>query len=160
MARLFIDDMPTSPSVSRLRAEGAFSPASPAVVISFGEGDDALKREIKLAHLRTKAGRALSFFVCPECHGLTRFIRLHEKPQCRRCLIRRNMTYRIRGGSMAEKAAARRARIEKLRARLEGGPARLKPSPPGRTLDRRRSLEMSLKRALIVARQGQLGIQR
>ena len=152
MARLFIDDMPTSPSVSRLRAEGAFSPASPAVVISFGEGDDALKREIKLAHLRTKAGRALSFFVCPECHGLTRFIRLHEKPQCRRCLIR--------GGSMAEKAAARRARIEKLRARLEGGPARLKPSPPGRTLDRRRSLEMSLKRALIVARQGQLGIQR
>jgi hypothetical protein len=161
MARLFIDDLPTSPNVSRLRAMGVISPASTSVVISFGEGENALRREIKIAHLRTGTGRALSFFVCPECRGLARFIRLYERPRCRRCCLRAGVAYRIWGGSSSEKAEARRVRIEKLRKLLAGGPARLKPSPPGRTLDRRRSLELSLRRALIAERRDQLkGIER
>jgi hypothetical protein len=56
------------------------------------------------------------------------------------------------GGSPAERAAARTRRIEKLHHLLEGGPARRHPRP-GRTLDRRDALEMSLRRAKIVARQ-------
>jgi hypothetical protein len=153
MARLFIDDLPASPNVSRLRAMGLISSASTSVVISFGEGENALRRKIRVAHLRTTAGRALTFYVCPECDGLARFIRLYERPRCRGCCLRAGVAYRIWGGSSSEKAEARRKRIEKLRKQLEGGPARLKPSPPGRTLDRRRSLEMSLKRAMVAARQ-------
>jgi hypothetical protein len=42
-------------------------------------------------------------------------------------------------------------RIARLRERLSGGPARLKPRP-GRTLDRRWRLEQALRRALIAER--------
>jgi hypothetical protein len=139
---------------------GVISAASTAVLVSLGQGETALKRKIRVTHLRTRAGRALSYYVCPECHGLARFIRLHEKPCCRRCLLRQKITYRIWGGSAAERAEARRVRIEKLRARLEGGPQRFRPSPAGRTLDRRKSLELSLKRALIAERQDLMRIAR
>jgi hypothetical protein len=71
---------------------------------------------------------------------------------CRGCCLREGIRYRIAGGSVAERAEARARRIEKLRARLTGGPARQHPRP-GRTLDRRGSLEMSLRRAIVAARQ-------
>lgn len=106
-------------------------------------------------------GRGLSLFLCPNCGGKAQMLRLHDgRPKCRRCLLRLKIPYRIAGGTTAERAFARAERIEKLKAKLTGGPARLKPSPPRRTLDRRRSLELSLKRALIVARQDQLGVER
>jgi hypothetical protein len=157
VAGLFLDDLPTTPNVTRLRGLGEISPASTAVVVTFGGTE--IRREVRLAHLRTRAGRALSYFVCPECHGLARFLRLYEKPMCRRCLLRCKLTYRIRG-SPAERAEARAKRIERLQKQLAGGPARLKPSPPGRTLDRRKSLEMSLRRAKIVAQQSLMRVER
>jgi hypothetical protein len=80
--------------------------------------------------------------------------------QYRRCLLRQKITYRIWGGSAVERAEARGVRIEKLRKQLDGGPARLRPSPPGRTLDRRRSLELSLKRAMVAAREDLLRVGR
>jgi hypothetical protein len=45
----------------------------------------------------------------------------------------------------------RSKRIERLRQRPNGGPARARPRP-GRTLDRRRRLEQALRRALIADR--------
>jgi hypothetical protein len=45
----------------------------------------------------------------------------------------------------------RSRRIERLREKLNGGAARLRPRP-GRTLDRRRRLEQALRRALIADR--------
>jgi hypothetical protein len=45
----------------------------------------------------------------------------------------------------------RSQRIERLREKLNGGAARLRPMP-GRTLDRRRRLEQALRRALIAER--------
>jgi hypothetical protein len=44
------------------------------------------------------------------------------------------------------------ARIARLKALLYGEPARLKPRK-GRTMDRRRQLTISLRRAMIVVRQ-------
>jgi hypothetical protein len=146
--RQFIDDLPTSPSVSRLRAMGAINPASKTVLVTFGEGEAALKREVRVAHTRFPSGGSWSYFVCPSCARRVRTIRLHEKPMCRRCCLQHGLRYRSGAGSPTEKAEARRVQVERLKAKLEGGPLRFKPRP-GRTIDRRRSLELSLTRALI-----------
>ena len=58
---------------------------------------------------------------------------------------------RIAYGSPDEREAARERRIERLRKLIDGGPARLNPRP-GRSLDRRRWLTLSLRRAKIVKR--------
>jgi hypothetical protein len=63
--------------------------------------------------------------------------------------------YRSRG-SLADRDAARMARIEKLRKLLEGGPVRLRPLP-GRTIARRRELTFSLQKAMMAQRQDLLG---
>ena len=39
--RCFRDDLPTSPSISRLRALGVIDCNTKSVVIAFGEGDEA-----------------------------------------------------------------------------------------------------------------------
>jgi hypothetical protein len=54
------------------------------------------------------------------------------------------MLYRVQQGDRA-------ARIERLRERLNGGPARLKPRP-GRTIDKRWRTEQALRRVLIAER--------
>jgi hypothetical protein len=149
--RLFQDDLP-SVSISPLRAAGRVTPDMEWINIALGEGDNALKRLVRVTHVSFRNGGSWSFFVCPACGRLARVLRLHERPICRRCCLREGIRYRIAGGSPAERAAARVRRIEKLRARLAGGPARLYPRP-GRTLDRRGSLEVSLRRAMVAARQ-------
>ena len=62
MAREFQDDFAVISS-SRLRALGMIQPGAPSAVVSFGEGDDALQREVKLWHRRGRmaAGSACSF---------------------------------------------------------------------------------------------------
>jgi hypothetical protein len=122
-----------------------------SVAVTFGEGKNALKREVRVAHHHFSNGGSWSFLVCPTCGRLARMLKLHEKPMCRRCCLREGIRYRISSGSVAERAEARIKGQEKLRARLAGGPARLKPRP-GRTLDRRGRLEASLQRAHIVRR--------
>jgi hypothetical protein len=67
---------------------------------------------------------------------------------CSRCC---GNFHRISYGSPAQRAAARERRIEELRKLIDGGPARLNPRT-GRMLDRRWSLTMSLRRAVIVKR--------
>lgn len=52
-------------------------------------------------------------------------------------------------GTRLERAEARAKRIERLRAKLAGGPLRL----DGRGVARRRELELSLQRALIRERE-------
>lgn len=153
--RLFLDALPASPSISRLRAEGVVTASTARLVIAFGEGENALKREVRVTRQMFSNGGSWTWYICPVCGGLARVLRLHERPMCRRCCLRHGLRYRIEGGSPAERAEARRARIETLRKLLNGGPARLRPRP-GRVLDRRRSLEMSLRRALIAAREAVL----
>jgi hypothetical protein len=63
--------------------------------------------------------------------------------------------YQVMSGSPAERAEARNAHVKRLRRLLEGPAARLHPRP-GRTLDRRGALELSLRRALMAEREGLL----
>ena len=73
--------------------------------------------------------------------------------------MRRGVQFRIAYGTPAERAQAREKRIEKLKAKLTGGPLRLKPLP-GLKVARRRELELSLRRALIRERQKMLEVDR
>jgi hypothetical protein len=153
---LFIDDCPASPNISRLQAEGRATAATRLVELSFVAGGGELKRWVGVVPLRFRNGGWWLFFICPACRRRAQRLRLFGgRPLCRRCLLRHGLRYRIEGGSADVRADARRARIERLRALLEGGPARLRPRP-GRVLDRRGSLELSLRRALISARRGVL----
>jgi hypothetical protein len=120
MPSIFQDDLPAV-SISRLRAVGVVTPDMRWVEIVFGEGDEALRRVVGLWHRRFPNNGGWSLFVCPNCSRRARVLRLNGKPMCRHCLLREGVPYRIAGGSPAERAEARVKRIEKLRARLEGG---------------------------------------
>jgi hypothetical protein len=155
MARTFIDDL-VSVNSSRLRAMGVIKPDATSAIVSFGEGDDALKRELRTWHRRFRNGRGISLLLCPRCEGKAQFLRLFDGAVlCRKCLYRLGVKDKINYGNKAERTEARARRIEKLRAKLAGGPLRLHPRGD-RDLERRRPLELSLKRALIVERQGLL----
>jgi hypothetical protein len=62
----FQDDLETV-SVSRLRASGAITADATSVVVSFGQGDDALRREVRVVHRKFPNSGGWSFFVCPVC---------------------------------------------------------------------------------------------
>jgi len=131
------DDYP-SISISRLRAAGAVTADTTRVCITIA----GMSREVRVTHRRLRNGGSWSFFLCPSCERRARVLRLYEKLACWRCT---GLMYRCQQGDKS-------GRIERLRRRLYGdAPARLKPRP-GRTLDRRWQLEMSLRRALIVER--------
>jgi transposase len=58
--RYFQHALPGSPSISRLRASGVVDWNTKSVLISFGEGDDALWREVHVTHRRFPNGEALT----------------------------------------------------------------------------------------------------
>jgi hypothetical protein len=155
MAREFQDDL-ASVNSARLRALGVIRPGAASAVVSFGEGAAALVREIKVWHRRWSHGRGLSLFLCPRCGGKAQLLKLYDgAPQCRNCLRRSGVQFRIAYGTREERAEARAQRIEKLNAQLAGGSIRARPRA-GRSVERRRELELSLRRALIVEREGLL----
>ena len=151
--RYFQHALPTSPSVSRLRALGVVDWTTKSVLISFGEGDDVLWREVRITHRQFPNGGGWSFFQCPQCRRRARVLKLHDGAvMCWRCCAARGARYRSASGSPVERDGARMARLQKLRELLNGDPARLHPRP-GRALDRRRELTISLRRAMIRQRQ-------
>jgi hypothetical protein len=122
-------DHPTV-GVSRLRASGAIKPDATSIEL-FG-------RPVGVTHRQFPNGGSWSFFVAPCCGRRVRTLRLiDDRVLCWRCDGFGHRTHRDR--------------IERLRERLYGGPARLHPRGT-RKLDRRRALEASLRRALIVER--------
>src|SRR5271166_494773 len=153
--RLFQDDLPTSPTISRLRASGVVTAETRSVIVTFGAGVSALAREVRVTHHKFPNGGGWRFFVCPDCGRPARVLKLHEKPMCRRCCLREGIRYRVSSGSPVERDVARLARLQKLRELLDGGPARLNPRP-GRRLDRRWSLTVSWRRGMIRERQALL----
>ena len=145
--RLLLESLPVSENVSRLRAEGAITADMTSVWIGFGA--IKLKREVRLEHRRFPNGGSWSFFLCPRCDRRVRRLRLNDgRPMCSYCC---GNFHRISYGSLDERETARERRIERLRKLTSGGPARLNPRT-GRTLDRRWSLTVSLRRAQIVKR--------
>jgi hypothetical protein len=153
VARVFQDDL-FAVNSARLRAMGVIRPDAISALVSFGEGESAFTREIRVWHRKWSHGRGISLFLCPRCEGKAQFLRLYDgAPQCRKCLIRAGVQFRIAYGTRAERAEARARRIEKLREKLNGGPLRVHPRG-GRGIERRRPLELSLKRARVVERLG------
>jgi hypothetical protein len=135
-------DSSSAISISRLRALGAVREGMDRVTVTI----DGLAREVRLSHMRFPNGGGWSFFLCPSCGRRARVLRLFERIGCRRCTGSEGkpLRYRVQFGDRSQ-------RIERLRQRLYGGPARAKPRP-GRTLDRRKWLEHALRRALIAER--------
>jgi hypothetical protein len=141
--RLTQDDCP-SISVSRMRAAGEVTGAMARVRVTIA----GLSREVSLWHLRFPNGGGWSFFLCPVCGRRARVLKLYEKIACWRCTCSESPSRRLPWRS---ELGDRASRIEQLRQRLEGGPARVKPRP-GRTIDRRWRTEQALRRALIAER--------
>jgi len=135
------DDLPAI-RVSRLRALGVIRPDMERVAVKVGE----LESEVGLAHTTFPNGGGWSWFVCPQCRRRTRTLRLTEDKGlcCQRC----------DGLLYACQHRDKSVHIARLRALLYGPPARLKPR--WLTLDRRRRLELALRRAIIVERQARL----
>jgi hypothetical protein len=157
--REFQDDL-LSVNSARLRAEGVIVPGAASAIVSFGAGADALRREVKVWHREWSHGRGLSLFLCPRCGGKAQILRLHDGgPQCRKCLMRQKIRFKSAYGTREERAAARAKRIEALKAKLAGGSLRVHPRG-GRGIERRRELEMSLRRALIREREKMLEPER
>jgi hypothetical protein len=137
------DDLPAV-HVSPLRANQTITPDVKSVLIAFGE----LTREVRVTHRffppRGPEGKrgSWSFFICPSCSRRVRTLRLCDgRLVCRRCdgLLAR---CQMEGRRTLE-------RIERLRNQLYG------PKP---ARERRKALEMSLRRALIVDRRKRLGL--
>jgi hypothetical protein len=154
MERQFQDDL-IAVNSARLRALGVIRPDAVSTVVTFGEGADALVREVRVWHRTFRNGRGISLFLCLACGKKARLLKLHDgQPQCRNCLKRRGVQFRIAYGTRAERAEARTKRIEKLTAKLADASLRL----DGRGMARRRGLELSLRRALIREREGLLDV--
>lgn len=155
MARVFQDDL-VAVNSARLRALGVIKPDATSAIVSFGEGEDALKREIRVWHRVWSHGRGISLFLCPRCGQKAQMLRVFDGvPQCPNCLYRAGVQFKSVYGTPAQKAEARARRIEKLREKLSGGPLRVHPRGD-RDIERRRPLELSLKRAMVVERLGLL----
>ena len=143
------DDLPAV-SVSRLRALGEVAEDMGKVRVEIA----GVSREVGLSHRRFPNGGGWSFFICPSCGRRARVLKLYEKIACWRCtrFDARPLAYRVKQGDKA-------LRIERLRQRLQGGPARVRPRP-GRTIDRRWRTEVALRRALIAERSGLKGVRK
>ena len=141
------DDLPAV-HISPLRASGWITPEMKSVLVAFTKGDEAHAREVRVTHrlfpARGPEGKrgSWSFFICPSCSRRVRTLRLYDgRLVCRHCdgLLAR---CQMEGRRTLE-------RIERLRNQLYG------PKP---AKHRRKALEMSLRRALIVDRRKRLGL--
>ena len=104
------------------------------------------ERDVAIVLRKFPNGGSWSFFVCPSCGRRARVLRRHERIVCWRCA---GLPYRCQLGD-------KRPAIERLLALLYSDqPARLHPRR-GQMLDRRASLERSLREARIRERQRRL----
>jgi hypothetical protein len=134
--------------VSRLRAMGVISPEMKATIVRFGEAEFT----VGLWLLRFPNGGSWSLFVCP-CGRRCRTIRLFEGGlACSGCLKARGLRPRVQLIATSKRAEYH---LPRLLARLNGPSPRFRQKHR-RSVDRRATLELSLKRTLIVARRAQI----
>jgi hypothetical protein len=139
-----LDDVP-SISISKLVADGVVRRDMPYASVTI----EGFTRTFRLTRRKLRNGGWWMFFIC-ECGRRARVLRLSARGiACPRCTRRyAGLKYRVECLSKPKRAAQR---VERLEALLCGGPARLHPRP-GRTLDRRSRLDVSLRRAKVVVR--------
>jgi hypothetical protein len=138
------DDAP-SMSISKLVAAGSVTKGMSYAQVTL----EGFKRTFRLTRRELRNRGWWLFFICG-CGRRARVLRLSARGiACPRCTRRHaGLKYRVECLSKPKRAAQR---VERLEALLSGGPARLHPRP-GRTLDRRSRLEVSLRRAKVVMR--------
>jgi hypothetical protein len=145
--RLYWQDLFFTEGISRLVARGDILRNTTNTEIILGE----LKFTVPITHRLFPSGGFWSFYVC-ECGRQVRFLMLHEgHPRCQYCCCKRGVADRRFSGG-ARKRLERT--VEKLSAQLAStSSARLHPLNPGHTIDRRATLEISLRRAQVALRQ-------
>jgi hypothetical protein len=138
-------------NISRLRAEGAITPATTEFVVRLGDVEQTVGVYLR----KFSNGGSWSLFVAPCCHKKVRLLRLlNGCLLCTRCLCARGVRYRCDPASARQRAAMR---IPKLRAMLESDqPLRLKPSTMRGKMERRERHEESLRRNLLILRSYEL----
>ena len=143
--RVFQDDLP-SISVSRLRASGAVTKEMKWTTVGIAD----VQVEVGLQLVRFRNGNSWSFFLCPHCGRRARTLKLFDgSVLCWRCCHRRGARYRVWTEGVQGRAELR---VQRLRAMLESTESlRLKPHLWG-TMERRKRLELALRRAEYVAR--------
>jgi hypothetical protein len=143
--RTAIDDLPSSESVSRLRASGRIGRDTEATAVVIG--DEVFT--VPVVHRRFGNGGDWAFYLC-SCGRRCRVLRLFEGSlECRWCLTARGLRGRVELIATCERAGYLGP---KLIARLNSSSAaRLHPRG-GEKLDRRSRLEGKLRRSLAVAR--------
>jgi hypothetical protein len=157
--RIFFDEL-VGIAVSRLKAMGLIRLEDQWAQIPFGEQN----KLIGVAHTIFWNGGSWSYFRCPKCGARSKKLWLvDDAPRCRLCLEKLGVRYRAAYGfGRTERLKERDRRVDKLQAKLEGGPMRFNPVPPNwgdRRLDRRNSLTATLQRARIATRLAQIAYQ-
>jgi hypothetical protein len=110
---------------------------------------EGFTRTFRLTRRELRNGGWWLFFICG-CGRRARVLRLSAHGiACPRC-TRQHAGHRYRVECLSKPQRATQ-RVQRLEALLSGGPARLHPRP-GRTVDRRSRLEVSLRRAKVVIR--------
>jgi hypothetical protein len=134
------DDVPAV-WITKLVALGEVRKDTPFVCVEL----DGVRRNVRLVRRDFPNGGWWAHFLCNSCSRRARVLRLCERGiVCWRCA---GLPHQVQCLSKAGRATQR---IERLEALLTGGPARFHPRP-GRTLDRRDALELSLRRARVAA---------
>jgi hypothetical protein len=147
-----IDDLPVV-LASRLRALGVIGRDTKTTTIQFDGSDVEFVVEVTSKRF-PRCGGDWSMFRC-RCGRRAQKLRLFEdKPTCAHCIRAAGLRYRVEMVSHASKRTVLTApkRIERLNS---DKPARLHPWP-GQMLERRRTMELALKRSLIVERRAKI----
>ena len=147
--RVFRDDLP-SVKVSRLRALGEITAESSSTVVNL----DGFKFSVGLVLRKFPNGGSWSLFRCPRCDRWVQVLwLLEERPVCRLCCNTRGAGLRSWPMGVRQRAEIS---IQRLTARLTSTrPERLNPRG-GAMMERRGSLELSLRRCLLTVRRHKL----
>jgi hypothetical protein len=130
---------------AQLRRAGELTTGTTSIRVRLGEAEVVVGVELR----RFPNGGYWWLLVCPCCRRSVKVLRLFEsRIACWRCVGLRHGSECLRPVRRAQR------RIELLRARLDAGPARLRP---GRTVERRTQLMASLRRSEAVVRRHRAG---
>jgi hypothetical protein len=143
-----IDDLPVV-RVATLVVLGEIRRNSKTARVRFGDDSVGYHVAVRLRPFRN--GGFWAMLVCPRCGGASQRLRLlDDRPACGKCVRASGLIYRSQSVRTEKRhtvtAPARLARLNSDK------PLRVR-ARPGRTFDRRTSLEASLRRSLIVARE-------
>jgi hypothetical protein len=143
-----IDDLPMV-RVATLVALGEIGREAKTARVRFG--DDGVEHQVGVTLRRFRNRGFWAMFVCPRCGGGSQRLRLlDDRPACGACVKASGLIYR----SQSVRTEKRHLVTAPPRiARLNSDKPLRVHNRPGRTFDGRVSMEASLRRSLIVARQ-------